>query len=284
MSKLFLIPLSLFICVSAQAASVWEVTKNGNKAYIGGTVHVLSSTDYPLPPEYKKAYDASAKVVFETDMAALQTAGFQQKTMNLLTYQDGRTFKDELSQDVVKALEAHLKSRAIPIENLLSFKPSMLSITLSMIELQIAGLTSQGVDQHYANIAASDNKAVAWLESPDAQLQFMAGLGKGEEDALIQYTLDEIDTLEVSINELRDQWRTGDMAAMKASQLDEMQRDFPQIYDDLLVVRNNNWLPQIKKMLVTPEVEFILVGALHLSGDHSVLKMLSDAGYKIKQL
>ena len=84
--------------------------------------------------------------------------------------------------------------------------------------------------------------------------------------------------------ELRDQWRSGDMAAMKASQLDEMQRDFPQIYKDLLVVRNNNWLPQIKKMLTTPEVELVLVGALHLSGEDSVLKLLTDAGYKVRQL
>ena len=265
MYKHILATALLILSFQLQAASVWKISKADNITYIGGTIHVLSSSDYPLPPEYQRAYKASSTVVFETDMAALQSAEFQQKTMQMMTYQDGRTFKDELSPDVVNAVAAHLQTRGIPVENMLSFKPSLLSITLSMIEFQIAGLTSEGVDQFYANMAASDKKAVAWLESPDAQLEFLAGLGKGEENALIEYTLDEIDTLKESIDELRAQWRSGDMAAMKASQLDEMQRDFPDIYHDLLTKRNSNWLPQIKQMLENEEVELVLVGALHLA-------------------
>lgn len=284
MIRFIFILLIIFNSFDVFSASVWVVSNDKNRIYIGGTVHVLSHSDYPLPPEYDKAYAASSKVVFETDMAALQSADFQRKTMALMTYQDGRTFKDVLSAESVQALEAHFLKRSVPIDTMYSLKPAMLSITLSLIELQLVGLTSQGVDQHYADIATADNRPIEWLESPESQLQFMASLGKGEEDALIQYTLDEIDTLETSINELRNQWRVGDMAAMKNSQLDEMQRDFPQIYEDLLVVRNTHWLPQLKKMLITPEVEFVLVGALHLSGDHSILKMLNDSGYKVEKI
>lgn len=284
MIRFIFILLIIFNSFDVFSASVWVVSKDKNRIYIGGTVHVLSHSDYPLPPEYDKAYAASSKVVFETDMAALQSADFQRKTMALMTYQDGRTFKDVLSAESVQALEAHFLKRSVPIDTMYSLKPAMLSITLSLIELQLVGLTSQGVDQHYADIATADNRPIEWLESPESQLQFMASLGKGEEDALIQYTLDEIDTLETSINELRNQWQVGDMAAMKNSQLDEMQRDFPQIYEDLLVVRNTQWLPQLKKMLITPEVEFVLVGALHLSGDHSILKMLNDSGYKVEKI
>ena len=63
-----------------------------------------------------------------------------------------------------------------------------------------------------------------------------------------------------------------------------MQRDFPQIYDDLLVKRNTNWMPHIKAMFKTVPIEFVLVGALHLAGDHSILKMLAEQGYQIEKL
>ena len=284
MSKALSFLIVAVFSFSTSAASVWKVTGNGNTVYVAGTIHILSSDDYPLPSEYKEAYDASAKLYFETDIAALSSPAFQQKSLQMMTYQDGRTFKDELSSKTVNALQTHFTARGIPMENMLIFKPSMLSITLSMIEFQLIGLTSQGVDQYYSTLALGDGKPVGWLESPDAQLSFLANLGKGEEDDLIMYTLDEVDTIADSINELREQWRAGDMAAMKASQLDEMQRDFPQIYEDLLVKRNNNWMPQIREMFKTDEVEFVLVGALHLAGDHSVLKMLADEGYKVEKL
>ncbi len=268
----------------ANAASVWKVSKGDNTVYIGGTVHVLSASDYPLPREYKEAYDASDSLVFETDMEAVKSLEFQQQSMAMMTFQDGRTFRDVLSPEVSAAVEKHLTSRGIPVEQLLPFKPSLLSITLSVLEFQVIGLTSEGVDQYYSTLALGDGKPVAWLEEPTEQLQFLAGLGQGQENQLIQYTLDEIDTLKPSIDELKDQWRRGDMEAMDKSQLTDMQKDFPAIYNDLIVVRNNNWMPQIEAMFATDEVELVLVGTLHLAGKDSVLASLEKAGYSVEKL
>ena len=109
MIRFISILLIIFTSFDVFSASVWVVSKDKNRLYIGGTVHVLSHSDYPLPPEYDMAYAASSKVVFETDMAALQSADFQRKTMALMTYQDGRTFKDVLSTESVQALESYFK-------------------------------------------------------------------------------------------------------------------------------------------------------------------------------
>lgn len=46
-----------------------------------------------------------------------------------------------------------------------------------------------------------------------------------------------------------------------------------------MVRRNMNWLPAIKTMLETPEVEFILVGTAHLAGDDGLLTLLNAGGY-----
>ncbi|WP_100656776.1 TraB/GumN family protein [Alteromonas flava] len=270
--------------VPAYSASVWKVTHAGNTVYIGGTVHILSQEDYPLPKEYKAAYQKAQKLVFETDMAAIESLEFQQKTLLEMTYQDGRTFKDTLSEPVSSAVEKHLSARGVPVENLLPFKPSLLSITLSMLEFQVIGLNSQGVDKYFSTLAMGDNKAIGWLESPDQQLEFLAGLGRGQEDQLIAYTLAEIETLKASVDELRQQWRAGDMQGLAASNIDEMVAKFPAIYNDLLLARNTQWIPQIKAMLEDQTTEFVLVGVLHLAGPDSVLKMLEADGYSIERL
>jgi len=65
--------------LSVQAASVWKVSSDKHTLYIGGTIHILSPEDYPLPREYDIAYKAADKVVFETDMIAANSLEFQQK-------------------------------------------------------------------------------------------------------------------------------------------------------------------------------------------------------------
>ena len=35
--------------------SVWRVSNGDSELFIGGTIHVLSATDYPLPIEFEQA-------------------------------------------------------------------------------------------------------------------------------------------------------------------------------------------------------------------------------------
>jgi len=52
----------------------------------------------------------------------------------------------------------------------------------------------------------------------------------------------------------------------------------------LLVARNDDWLPQIQRMLSDAPVELILVGSLHLAGPDSVLAKLTAKGYTVEKL
>src|SRR6266705_4147515 len=44
---------------------VWRVTNAPAPFYLVGTMHALSSSDYPLPAGYKKALSDSKRLVFE---------------------------------------------------------------------------------------------------------------------------------------------------------------------------------------------------------------------------
>jgi uncharacterized protein YbaP (TraB family) len=275
---------SLILSLGLQAASVWKVTNNQHSLYIGGTIHVLTPADYPLAKEYDLAYHASDKVIFETDMEAVMSPEFAQKMMSQMMYSDGTTINQVLQPDTYQALAVHLSSRQIPMQAFASHKPNLLAISLTFVELQAMGYTSEGVDMFFAKMAKAQGKEKGWLETPDEQLAFLANMGNDDPNAIIEYTLKDIIKMPEMFAKLHSTWLAGDMQGMANVGITPFKADYPIIYEDLLVTRNNNWLPKIVKMLNDAPTEFVLVGALHLAGPDSVLAKLKAKGYKIEKL
>ncbi len=264
--------------------SVWKVSKDDKALYIGGTLHVLAPSDFPLPGSFQKAYQQAQTLVFETDLSALATPDFQMQMLRVLTYTDGKTLKSLLKEDTYRRLQAYCQSRGLLLENFLHFKPGLLSITLTMFELQRMGISSAGVDEHFHELGKKDRKTVKKLETTEQQLQFLATMGEGQEDQLILSTLNEMGVLSEMMETMRAAWRSGDSDKLLETAITPMRKDYPELYQTLLVSRNNRWLPQIEAMFDTPETEFILVGTLHLIGPDGVIERLQKAGYKIEQL
>ncbi|TRX52826.1 TraB/GumN family protein [Thalassomonas sp. M1454] len=263
---------------------VWQVTKSGKTVYLGGTVHVLSQSDYPLPKAFETAYEQAATLVFEMDMSQAQTQKFQQAMMKELTYQDGRTYADELKPETVNKLNQYMATRGIPASNMQVFKPAMLSIALTMFELQRLKLSGTGVDAFYAQRGLNDSKQFLFLEKPEEQINYLANMGKGHEDELINYTLNDMDKLPTVLQQMKDAWRSGDGDKLFEVGGKEWQQEFPKSYQQLIIERNNNWMPHIEQYFNTSEVEFVLVGAMHLVGKDGLIEQLQSKGYKVTQL
>ena len=83
---------------------------------------------------------------------------------------------------------------------------------------------------------------------------------------------------------MKQAWRRGNLAQLKAVGITPFKNEFPDIYQTLIVDRNNAWLPKIEAMVKSREVEFVLVGALHLAGDDGLLALLVARGYRVRQL
>jgi len=109
-------------------------------------------------------------------------------------------------------------------------------------------------------------------------------MGQGQEDAFINYTLNEMKNMEAMLDQLKAAWRHGDLPELNNIAIKPLKKDFPKLYQAMLVKRNNAWLPQIEEMLTTGEVELILVGALHLAGQDGLLTQLENAGFKVENL
>ncbi|QUM84774.1 TraB/GumN family protein [Moritella sp. 28] len=265
-------------------SSVWKVSHGEHSLYLGGTVHVLSLDDYPFPAEFDRAYALAETLVFETDMTKLESPEFQNSMLSQLRYPDGQDLTQNLTPETYKMLAAYCESRGIGMQVINNFKPSMISLMLTMAELQRLNLTGLGVDKYYNSKAVIDAKELGKLETVEQQLAFIVGMGKGKEDEFIRYSLEDIKTLPTFMHEMKTAWRHGNRQALIDLAITPLLTDFPDIYQSLLVQRNNNWLPQIEAMFDSKGTEFVLVGALHLVGKDGLLQRLEAAGYKVTQL
>ncbi|WP_394179901.1 TraB/GumN family protein [Marinomonas posidonica] len=270
--------------LQAEAASVWKVSNETNSLYLGGTIHILSASDYPLPLAYDQAYSAADKVVFETDIAALNQPHFQRKFQHTITYSDDTKIHHILDKPTYLNLFRYLQSKNIASETIEHFTPSGLSLLLSMQALKQLGMDQIGVDAFYAEKAKQDQKAQSWLETPDEQIRILSSLNQINPNDLINYTLEDINGMAESLQDLKQNWRNGHLDKVAKQELNELQQSYPAIYHTLIAERNQNWLTKIEHLISTSEVEFIMVGALHLAGPDSLLQSLKNNGYRVEQL
>lgn len=277
--------LLLFLSTPALAlAPVWMIEKDGARVFIGGTMHILTARDYPLPNAFETAYSQSGQVVFETDIAKMQDPAFQQYLLAEVSYRDGRKLGQVISADTYSELASFFGERGVPMASVDNFKPGMVATLMTIVELQRLGVNAVGVDAHFNERAQDDRKALGILESLEAQVAFIANMGIGQEDEMLSYNLADIKRFPELWQGMTEAWRRGDLAWLEQQIALPMQRDFPDVYQTMLVERNNAWIPQLEAMFTSAQVEFVLVGALHLAGKDSLLTKLGDKGYRITQL
>lgn len=285
-NTLYKLILAALLIASTQThgAPVWKVTNGQNTVYFGGTIHILKADDLPLPAEFDKAYAAADKLVFETDIEGAENEEYQQKLMSKVMLRDGTTLQTRLSKKTYAALESYMTAKGLPIANFHSLKPSIVALTITLFEYQENGFTQEGVDKIFTKRAREDGKKIDWFESIDEQLDFLANIGSDDDDGLIKYTLEELETLPTLIDDMFSSWLKGDLDKLNKTMIEEMALDFPQIYEDLIVRRNNNWMPKIIELLNDQPTEFVLVGAAHFAGKDSVFAKLEALDFKIEKV
>jgi len=264
---------------------VWKVSKGDAHLYIGGTIHLLAAKDYPLPEAFDLAFNLADEIVFETDISSANDLATQMKMMPVIMSQGGQTLESRLEPKVWEELTAFLEARSLPIPMFQAMTPAGFNLALLALELQKMGVTSEsGVETFFNQKAISAGKSITWLETLEAQLAVLNKMNEIDANMMVRSTIEDIEKLPEQWPELLRLWRAGDMKGLEDLALDQILNTSPELYEALLVQRNKNWIPSIEKMLESKDIELVLVGALHLSGEHSVLKMLSDRGATVEQL
>ncbi len=165
-------------------------------------------------------------------------------------------------------------------------KPWFLSSALAMQTLTAQGFQAKlGIDQHFYDWAKERAIPIVALETVDSQSDVLANLSDESQELMLKDTLLELSQAGDEMRQLLSALRAGDPKKIDAILMDTFrQKEFEPAFKALILDRNEKMKTAIEGYLRTPEVEFVLVGAAHLVGEHGLVSALTSHKTQVKQL
>lgn len=262
---------------------LWAVESERNTVYLLGSMHILKSDSYPLPRGIEGIYDCCKKVVFETDIDGMNEPSSQGTMLKRGMYPPGNTLSQNISGQTYGKLEKTLNASGLPIARFERFRPWFIALTITAMEIQRLGFDPElGVDRYFFNKSKRDRKRLFFLESNEFQINLMAKMTASQQEMFLRETLKELEVIGSMASDLVNAWLTGSVDKLN-SILKISFQEYPEIYKRFFTERNRGWVTKIERLLNQKEDILIIVGAGHLVGKDSVVDLLKQKGYKVRQ-
>ena len=278
--------VAALLAVAAEAdPPAWRVDNDsGGELWLLGSVHYLRERDYPLPAVVDELYARADAIVMELDLDDLAPLQAQSAFLDTALLPAGVTLRDRLTPDLYRLAEQRGSELGVDLQLLDRFEPWLVAVTLLERGMTERGFQAErGIETYLLGKAVSDGKEILGLESIATQAGVFGGLSETEQQALLEQTLQELESPTIVIDELIDAWRNGQLEAL-ADRLTAEFDEFPTLYEALVVARNNAWIDPLTRYLDSPDRYLVVVGALHLVGEHSVLDLLRARGLTVEPI
>jgi uncharacterized protein YbaP (TraB family) len=279
---------AILACLPATARdrhALWTVEGRHNTVYLLGSIHVLRPDDGGLPDVAEDAYDDAEHIVMEIDLDdpaivdPMALLGQMQRTALLPA---GETLRGVLGADY-DDVQTKVQAAGLDLATLDRFAPWFVATMMLQLELTQAGFRPEyGVEQRIATRARDDGKPITGLETPEQQFAVLSSLSLPDQKRFLLLTLEEFDQLESEAQELLTAWRSGDTETLEAILTEEFE-EFPELYGPLTVDRNRAWVGRLADLLDDRDDYLVVVGAAHLVGRDSVVDLLRERGFEVKQ-
>ena len=268
---------------SQDKTSLWKVTAEGSERviYLGGSIHILTEEDHPLPIAFETAYRACDELVLE--IATSKEPGSDTLALQKGMYGENGKISDDLSPEMFKKLVQYLKEAGLPKTAMDGFRPWMASMTISITEImKLGGRPDLGVDTFFESKAIEDKKVISALETTEFQIGLFTNLSKEDQEKMLLSTLKEVANIEKDFPKMVKAWREGD-DSMVEEIINESMVGSPNFREELLDKRNVNWAKKINDFMKGDRDKMVIVGAAHLVGEKGLVKLLRDAGLKVQR-
>lgn len=268
--------------------ALFKVSKEGQVAYLFGTIHVGAKSFYPLAPEVNAALADAHQLVLELDTRA--NDAFQQAVAAHGSYPAGDHISKHISADTLARLTRALHEVGIPLSSVFHLKPWLLANILMGLELERSGFErTHGNEFFLLAQAQKRGTAVTELESADYQLSLFDTLSDADAESYLRESLDQLSD-GTSLRKAKatiDAWTSGDVAALDALILDAINggtvmSDFTRRM--LLGKRNAEMAARIQTIMNGGKTAFVGVGLLHLLGTEGLPRLLSQRGYQVERM
>jgi uncharacterized protein YbaP (TraB family) len=263
---------------------LWKVQSAKSSLYILGSIHFLKKENFPLKKTIENVFTSAKKLVLEIDLETATPERAQQITLEKGMYRDGTTLPQNVDADTYHLVAQRAKELGVDLRAMNPFKPWVVAMTLTSLKLQKLGFEPHyGVDRYLAERARNSGKMTGGLETLEFQVALLDQLSPRDQEAMLRQGLKDMDLLDQSVEPVVQAWVNGDTKSLEELLLGGM-REYPDLYQKVIVQRNRRWLPQIEKMASQAETVLLVVGAGHLVGKDGLIESLKTRGYTVEQM
>lgn len=282
------------------APLLYRVTdKDGNVAWLFGSIHLGREDYYPLPDYVLNAFDAADSLAVEADIIAFQEdAKASQEAAQLMLLKDGTTVQDHVPAELYEKAVKILKDTDNYLEAFEKFIPYFWSTYIDEVayyDTILEGLGADkdlGIDMHLLERAKNANKEILEVESVQFQYQLLTGFSYELQCMLLSSSIEMYEKQEEAIEEYKkmmDLWAAGDEKAFAdylSSADDELPPEAMELYEEynnaIIVKRNLSMADFAEDALASGDEVFICVGAAHVVGEGAMADLLSARGYTVE--
>ena len=262
--------------------AIWIVKGPHATVYLFGTIHALSKDQPWHSPKIDAAIKDSGTLYLEVpnvdDSAAMQPLIMQ------LGMDPAHPLSTKLTADQLAKLSKVATAAGFPggESTLEPFKPWLAALTLSILPLMKAGYDpSSGVELELKPEFDKANKPVKGFETAQQQMHYFDDMTEKAQVDFLAAELDDFDASVEKFKKLLVAWYDGNVDALDQFNNAELRDKYPDLFQLLVVKRNQAFTTQIQTLLKSDGVTFVAIGAGHLVGKDGVPAMLEKQGYKV---
>lgn len=282
--SIFTLPFWLAVSTAPMAApALWQVSDEDSSVWLFGSVHLLPAETEWRSPLFDKVLSKAERVYFETDVSMEAQMAVMPLSYELGFNRDGTLLSELIGEELTEKLRTAAGQYGIPMPMLLTMKPWMAATTLSTGPLLDAGYEAPLGVEAVLSAELPDGHA-GFLETPEEQLRFLASGSMEEQVAMLEATIGTLHVLQIDIDRMVDVWTRGEPESLGEIFKEQMGGYDHGMVERLIDDRNRNWVGQIEQMLEADEAALLVVGAAHLAGNASVVRLLEARGYTSKRV
>jgi uncharacterized protein YbaP (TraB family) len=261
--------------LSLQSQLLYKVEGKNLKepSYIYGTIHIMPKKDFVISEAIKTAFKSCDELVMEIDLNMDLKTQIEIAQSSMLP--EGKTIADittkENSERIRKFCIDSLKWKESKYTKMSRFRPFFLT---SLITQELIG-KSKSYEMEFKKLAKKNKMSITGLETIQFQMKLMNEVSNEEH---IRMLLPALTTDNTEFNKLLSAYLKKDLVLLGT--LMNNTELSPEFYSNLIVKRNQKWIPIISE-LIQNKPSFIAVGAAHLPGKEGVLNLLRESGYTV---
>lgn len=265
----------------------YEIVGGKNQAYLFGSIHAGHEDMYPIDLMVDEAFSRSDVLVLEIDIV---NTPLQQMALTIFDWaklDDGRKMAELVPEELFNQLVEQVSPLGLNKDFLNMFQPWFAEMLLSDLAMERAGLSADlGVEYFFLDKA--EGKEILGLETVEDQISPYLLLTEESQIILLENAIEQLAGPYDELYDLIEYWQEGNVEAfaeLRRELVENQPTESIEAYHRAMLDGRDEMMAAVIEELLENDsgnVYFIVVGALHLAGENSIVDLLREKGYELR--